>query len=114
MARSSIPSPLARRHLLEQKLDPARAGQIAEAYLAEERVVESIPFLRHAGAEDRIAELRAGACHSGDAFLLREIARIHGRPPEASEWRTLAESAEAAGKLMYAADARRQLGREGG
>lgn len=114
MARSSIPSPLDRRHLLEQKLDPARAAKIAEAYLGEERAVEAIAFLRQAGADDRLAELRAAACRDGDAFLLREISRVQGRPPEASEWRAVAQAAEAAGKTLYADDARRQLGREGG
>lgn len=115
MARSIIPSPLVRRHLLEQRLDAARALQIAEAYLAEERVVEAIAFLRQGGADERLAALRASACQEGDAFLLREVARAQGRPPEAQEWRALAEAAEAAGKTLYADDARRQVGRgEGG
>jgi hypothetical protein len=114
VAKSVIPSPLERRHLLEQKLDPARALRIGEAYVAEDRLVEALAFLRIAGADAQLETLRARARESGDAFLLREVARAQDRAPAADEWRTVAEAADSAGKRLYADDARRQLGREGG
>ena len=111
MARSTLPDPLHRRILLEKELDPAHALRIAEAYLAEDRVVEAVAFLRRARATDRLGELRSQAVAQGDAFLLREVCRELGQPPEAHEWRSLADAAEAAGKVRYADQARRQLGR---
>ena len=58
MAKSKLPDPLSRRHLLEQDLSEAKSRAIAEAYLAEERVVEALDFLRKAGAREQLAELR--------------------------------------------------------
>jgi hypothetical protein len=114
VAKHAIPSPLERRHLLEQKLDPARALRIAEGYLAEDRQIEALAFLRAANATEQLDALRATARQTGDAFLLREVARAQDRPPEPAEWRDVAAAADAAGKLLYAEDARRQLGRTGG
>lgn len=113
MARPVIPDPLERRHLLETNLDPTRALRVAEGYLAEGRSVEAIAFLRSAGASDRLTALRAQAVADGDAFLLREAANAVRSAPTPDEWRALAENAAAAGKDVYADQARRQLGREG-
>jgi hypothetical protein len=111
MAKSVIPSPLERRHVLEGRLDPTRAARIAEAYLAENRSVEAIAFLALAGAEDRLDSLRAEAVSQGDAFLLREVARAQGRAIAGDEWAGLAAAATAAGKELYAEQARRQTDR---
>ena len=51
MARSVVPNPLERRVLLEKQLDPAHALRIAEAYLAQDRAVEALAFLRRAEAQ---------------------------------------------------------------
>ncbi len=107
MARSRIPDPLTRRHLIERELAPAQALAIAEAYLAQGRSVEALEFLRKAGAEDRLQALRRQAVEEGDAFLLRAVAAQLGVEPEGREWRALALAAEAAGKPVYAAQARR-------
>ena len=111
MAKGRIPNPLARRHLVERELPASQAVAIADAYLAEDRATEAADFLALAGAEERLAELRSEAVSSGDAFLLRSVARLMGAPPERDEWRRLAEAAERAGKQRYAEEARRQAER---
>ncbi len=111
MAKSKIPNPLERRHLVESELPPAQALAIADAYLAENRATEAPDFLRLAGADERLAELRSEAVSSGDAFLLRAVARAMEAPPKREEWRRLAEAAAAAGKERYAEEARRQAER---
>jgi len=111
MAKGAIPDPLKRRHLVEEDLDPARATALAEAYLAEGRVPEALVFLEKAGARDRLAELRDAAVASGDVFLLRATASALGEEVEADAWGRAAEAAEAAGKALYAREARRQAQR---
>jgi hypothetical protein len=111
MARSKIPRPLERRHLVERKLGAAQAMRYAEAYLAEGRSVEAIDFLRQAEADDRLQALRREAVASGDLFLLRASAAAMGARPDREEWLALAETAAAAGKDRYAAEARRQAER---
>ena len=111
MTKSPIPDPLNRRHLVEEAQSPAQALAIAEAYLAEGRSIEALDFLCQAEASEKIAELRREAVETGDAFLLRAVARATQEPPEASEWAALARAAEAAGKEIYSADARRQAER---
>lgn len=113
MARNVLPDPLQRRHLVERELPAAQALRTAEAYLAEGRMLEAVDFLRIAGAAERLAELRRGALEAGDLFLLRAVAAAAGEAPRHDEWDALARAAEAAGKLRYAADARRQLTRGG-
>ncbi|HYB12692.1 MAG TPA: hypothetical protein VEG67_04425 [Myxococcota bacterium] len=111
MARSVVPNPLERRVLLEKQLDPAHALRIAEAYLAQDRAVEALAFLRRAEARERLSTLLAQAVAAGDAFLVRETCTALGRSPTATEWQTVGEAASAAGKLRYAEQARRQQGR---
>jgi hypothetical protein len=108
VAKNSIPDPLERRHLIERPLEPARARAIAEAYLADERAQEAVAFLARAQASDRLEALWRLAIAQGDPFLLREVAAALGREPDAASWRALGESAAAAGKDRYAAEARRQ------
>ncbi len=112
MAKSKIPNPLDRRHLIEKNLSRAPALEIAEAYLAAGRTVEAVDFLAKADARDRLAELRSGAVEAGDVFLLRMVARAMEEPPGRAEWSAIAAAAEAAGRDGYAADAKRQLDRE--
>lgn len=111
MAKQSLPNPLERRHLLERALEPARALAIADAYLADARTLEAVAFLRKAGAQDRLEALVPEAVREGDAFLLREIGQALGRELDAALWRQLAETAAAAGKDRYVAEARRQVER---
>jgi hypothetical protein len=111
VARSRIPDPLERRHLIEGELEPARALAVAEAYLAEGRALEAVAFLAKARAESRLEALSLDAVRDGDAFLLREIGVALGREPDAAVWRQLADAAAAAGRDRYAAEARRQAER---
>jgi hypothetical protein len=111
VAKSKIPDPLARRHLIERELPADRALAIAEAYLADSRETEAIDFLAQAGAADRLAELRRSAIAAGDAFLLRAVAHAIDEAPEPGEWRELAAAAAAQGKDRYAVEAGRQADR---
>jgi hypothetical protein len=111
MAKSAIPNPLDRRHLIERELAPAAALKVAEAYLAEERVWEAIAFLLKAGARDRLLELAEQASRAGDAFLVRELCRAAGQEPTPEGWAETAAAARAAGKERFAAQAQRQAGR---
>jgi hypothetical protein len=111
VAQSRIPSPLERRHLVERELPAAQALRIAEAYLEEGRALEALDFLRKAGAQERLGELRRDAVAAGDAFLLRSVAAAAGAPATREEWLALADAAAASGKLRYAEEARRQAQR---
>lgn len=114
MARSKLPDPLARRHLLSGELPPARARAIAEAYLAEGRSMDAIAFLHRAAARPELEALRAEALQSGDVFLLREVAAALDEPPGLADWQAAAEAARACGKALDAAEAQRQAERLGG
>lgn len=114
MAKSTIPDPLKRRHLVEQELDQTQSQEIAEAYLAEGRSQEAIDFLAMAGSEEALEALADEAVASGDVFLLKQLGVALERDFEASMWLSLAEAAEAAGKLLYAETARRQARASGG
>ena len=82
MARSKIPGPLERRHLIERELSADRALVLAEAYLEQGRSVEAVEFLAKAEAHERLAELRRDAVAQGDVFLLRALAEVMEEPPE--------------------------------
>jgi hypothetical protein len=111
LAKSKIPDPLERRHLVERELAPAQALRLAEAYLAEGRLLEAVDFLRKAGATDRLAAVREEAIAAGDSFLMRMVATALGESPDRASWSKLAAAADAAGKQRHAADARRQAAR---
>jgi len=108
MAKPKLPDPLSRRHMIEKDLGADASLRTAEAYLEEGRSLEAIEFLRKADAEERLTELRAEAVRGGDAFLFREIVGATEVAADRAEWTALADSAEAAGKLHYATEARRQ------
>lgn len=114
MAKSAIPRPLERRHLIERELAPAAALKLAEAYLAEERVWEAIAFLVKAGARDRLTALAEQASRAGDAFLVRELCRAAGEEPTSEGWAETAAAARAAGKERFAAQAQRLADRKTG
>jgi hypothetical protein len=111
MARTAIPDPLERRHLVEKELPAAQALAIAENYLAQDRCLEAIDFLRIAKAADRLAALRARAIADGDAFLLRAVAAAQETPATREEWQQLGAAATNTGRERYALEARRQAER---
>jgi len=102
-----IPDLMKRRHLVEQKLDAKQALAVAEAYLSENRVAEALEFLTKAGADDRLREVRQAAIEAGDVFLVRDVSHRLREEPRAEEWRSVADAADAAGKALYAIEARR-------
>jgi len=103
-----IPDPLKRRHLLEDKLDPAKARAIADVYLEEGRTNEALAFLVKADAREQLEELRDRAVEDGDPFLLRHACEALGEEPGAERWRATATAARAAGREAQAHDAERQ------
>lgn len=107
MANVKLPDPLARRHLLEGKIDAAKARAIGEAYLAAERELEAIDFLARAEAIDVLASLETTALDRGDVFLFRAAANAARRAVDAATWAALAEAAERAGRPRDAETARR-------
>jgi hypothetical protein len=108
VAKSKIPLSLERRHLLQREVAPPQALAIAEAYLADGRCVEAVDFQRLAEATDKLEALLEEATLAGDPFLVRTVAGALDAAPDAARWRRVADAAEAAGKTLYAADARRQ------
>jgi hypothetical protein len=112
VAGSRTPNPLERRHLVERELAPAPAQKLADAYLAEDRVLDALDFLVRAGDEQRLRELRRRAIESGDVFLLRALTRLTQAPAQREEWLELAAAAERAGKQRYAVEARRWAERD--
>lgn len=110
MARTSIPDPLARRHLLERALSSSQATSIAEAYLEADRPCDALAFLVQAEATSKLAELREHAVAQGDAFLLRAVSQADGMEVPSQVWERLAEAAESKGKALYAEAARRHCG----
>jgi hypothetical protein len=114
MAKSKLPDPLDRRHLIERVLGSDAAQAIAEAYIDEGRVWEAIVFLVKADARIRLEALREDATQAGDAFLVREFSRALGDEPTPERWRAVAEAARAAGKERFAAQAESLAEREAG
>ncbi len=112
--RGLLPDPLARRHELERALEPAKARAIADLYLAEQREIEALAFLKKANATSELERLCRTAIERGDAFLLREACTALGREPDLASWEALAHAAQLQGREKYAAAARRQVERLAG
>lgn len=111
MAKSKIPGPLERRHLIEKSQDASKSLAIAEAYLGAGRAVEALEFLAKAGAAEQLGELREAAVREGDAFLYRSVTALAERGATQAEWAQLAAAADGLGKDCYAGEARRQAER---
>ena len=80
MARSKIPNPLTRRHLIEKKMSEAQTLQLAEAYLAEGRSIEALDFLAKAEARDRwivgVCAVAATAISAQDRLYVCKVGGI--------------------------------------
>ncbi len=113
MARSSLPGPLERRHLLERELDPAQSLRYAQLYLDHGQTVDAIALLAKASATDRLEALMEEAIEAGDAFLLQLASAALGADPGSERWGRLAAAAEGSGKVRYAEMARRRAERGG-
>jgi hypothetical protein len=107
MARSKLPDPLAKRHLLEAELEPGKAKALADGYLALSREIEAIDFLKQAKATDALESLQKAALERGDVFLMRRVAQALGRDPSREQWQILATAAVAAGRERDAETASR-------
>jgi hypothetical protein len=103
MAKRKIPNLIERRQLLAKNLDAKQAIGLADAYLAEDRIIDALAFLANAGATDRLEALAEQAIASGDAFLLKAaLEAAHDDVHDRDRWVRLAAAAEAAGKSLYA------------
>lgn len=98
MATTKLPDPLAKRHLLEAQQEPSRAKALADAYLAREREIEAIDFLKQAGDTVALERLEAAAVERGDVFLMRKVSQALARDPSPERWRALADAARRAGR----------------
>lgn len=107
MAKSNLPDPLTRRHLMEGGLDPAKARNVGEAYLAVGREVEAIDFLKMADAKEALESLRDEAIERGDVFLMRAASGALRDEPSSATWLKLAEAASAHGRERDAETAQR-------
>ncbi len=107
MAKSNVPGPIERRHLIERDLSVAQALRYAEAYLEAGRDQDAIEFLVKAEAEEELEAIRRRSIEAGDAFLLRSVSAATGVTPDREQWKQLAEAAAAAGKERYAVEALR-------
>lgn len=107
MARSKLPDSLAKRHLLEGDLDPARARALGEACLEAGREIDAVAFLGAAGAREALLSLQEQASARGDVFLMRAASGALGEEPASETWKALAETASAAGRDADAETARR-------
>ena len=107
MARTKLPDPLARRHLLEAELEPAKAQVFADAYLELSREIEAVDFLARAKAVEALEALQAAALERGDVFLMRRVSQALGRDPSRESWRALAAAATRAGRERDAESATR-------
>ena len=111
MAKATIPDPLTRRLLVEKELDENAAAKIAEAYLEADQKLEAIDFLAKANDSEGLRSIADDAIAQGDPFLLESVMRLIGDDPGREIWQRCADAAEAAGKLRYAATARRNAAR---
>ncbi|MFK7897618.1 MAG: hypothetical protein AB8G23_17410 [Myxococcota bacterium] len=107
MAKIKLPDSLARRHLLEGKLDAKKARAIADAYLEQGREIEAIDFLSHAEATDELGQLQKAALERGDVFLMKAASAALGDEPSSQTWRDLATAATAKGRERDAESAAR-------
>ena len=107
--RRSVPNPLERRHVLSEDINREDALSIAEAYMGEGRVLDSLAFFDKAGASDRLQSLLVESVEAGDVFLFRAICSVLGSEASDVQWRALGEAAKAQGKLTYFAEADRQV-----
>jgi hypothetical protein len=111
MAKSRIPNPLERRHLVERELSPEQASALADAYLADGRAEEAVAFLAKAGADDRLRALFEEATEAGSVFLLKQIAPLLAVEPTPDDWQRAAAAARAKGNDLYAEAAQRLANR---
>lgn len=107
MAKTKIPDPLARRHLLEGDTDKKQAAALAIAYLEAGREVEALDFLLRAEDTSAIGDLQETATERGDFFLMKAASAALKEDPTQTQWLELGAAAEAKGRLRDAESARR-------
>lgn len=109
--KHTLPDLIARRNLLFGK-EGAKAdlGGVANAYLEAGRMLDALEFFAKAGDTAGIDRVEAHAAEAGDAFLLRQVARLGKRAIATDRWTACAKAAEAADKTVFAIEAYREAG----
>lgn len=106
-AKTRIPDPLSRRHLLEGSIDPTKARALAEAYLEAGREIDAIEFFARAGERDALVALQETAVERGDVFLMKAASRGLDEEPSSERWQALAKAAAQKGRKHDAESALR-------
>ena len=84
----------------------------AESFLAQDALDDALAFFDRAGSAEGVARVKAKAVEAGNAYLLFRLLDSHHGSMEEQDWIAVAERAEALGKITYALQAWRQLGRQ--
>ena len=102
MARS-FPRPLARRQVLYGTGTPGeKLVELGHAYLDEGLLFDAADFFSEAHDREGLKLVKARACETGDAFLLRQVEQAWPELVSKADWEELARSARSLGKPVYA------------
>jgi hypothetical protein len=105
-----LPDPLNRREILYgPDTGTEKLVEYARAYEEAGKVDEALQFYTQAGDRDGLARVKNRAIDSGDAFLLKAVARALPDLVDEGDWKSLIASAEKLGKQLYAEQARAAL-----
>jgi hypothetical protein len=111
---------MAKEYLLEclEKRDLLNDAGVSEAILLDwgQRfeqaglLNDAVEFYDKADAKDDLRRILQIALDEGDLFLYSKLCRLLGYEASRDQWLALADKAEEAGKLSFAAEARRKGG----
>lgn len=114
MAQKESLSCLAKRDLLNQTAVPVeKLLSWGNQYEQSGMLHDAVNFYEKAKATDALHSLLKIVQEEGDTFLFKRINRILNRVPDRSEWLALAHQAERLGKEAFAAEAFREVDKEG-
>jgi hypothetical protein len=107
LAKTKLPDPLSRRHLLGGEMDAAKAKELAQLYLDAGREIEAIEFFAKAGDREALVAQQEIAVGRGDVFLMKAASAGLEEEPSAARWQALADAAVAGGRQRDADSALR-------
>ncbi len=84
----------------------------AESFLEQDALDSALAFFDRAGNSEGLARVKAKAIERGNAYLLFRLHDSRHGSVQEQDWIAVAERAEAIGKIAYALQAWRQLGRQ--
>ena len=105
-----LPDPLKRRDILFGVDTPKEVlVEYARAYEEADKLDEALQFYAEAADRPGLERVRAKAIETGDAFILKAVARAMPELVAEGDWKSLIARAEALGKELYAEQARGAL-----